>query len=116
LFALARVQVLAKRTSDKHQEQRDMAKRIEYINPRKACPPQGLYSHVTRVSAGTLYFVAGQLAVDRNGKVAGKHDFARQFRQVFDNLEARVLGFFQPLLWSRPKGNIRAGSCVGGCR
>ena len=69
-----------------------MAKRIEYINPKKACPPQGLYSHVTRVSAGTLYFVAGQLAVDGKGKVAGKHDFARQFRQVFDNLEAVLKG------------------------
>jgi enamine deaminase RidA (YjgF/YER057c/UK114 family) len=73
-------------------EEREMAKRIEYINPKKACPPQGLYSHVTRVSAGTLYFVAGQLAVDGKGKVAGKHDFARQFRQVFDNLEAVLKG------------------------
>jgi len=69
-----------------------MAKRIEYINPKKACPPQGLYSHVTRVNAGTLYFVAEQLSVDRNGKVAGKHDFARQFRQVFENLEAVLKG------------------------
>ena len=43
---------------------------------------------MTRVNAGTLYFVAGQLSVDRNGKIAGKHDFARQFRQVFENLEA----------------------------
>jgi enamine deaminase RidA (YjgF/YER057c/UK114 family) len=69
-----------------------MAKRIEYINPKQACPPQGLYSHVTRVNAGTLYFVAGQLSVDRNGKVAGNHDFARQFRQVFENLEAVLKG------------------------
>jgi enamine deaminase RidA (YjgF/YER057c/UK114 family) len=69
-----------------------MPKRVEYINPRKACPPQGLYSHVARVSAGTLYFVAGQLSVDRNGKVAGKHDFAFQFRKVFDNMSTVLKG------------------------
>ncbi len=69
-----------------------MPKRVEYMNPKNACPPQGLYSHATRVSAGTLYFIAGQLSVDRSGKVAGKHDFARQFGQVFDNLEVVLKG------------------------
>jgi len=69
-----------------------MPKRIEYVNPKGACPPQGLYSHATRVRAGTLYFVAGQLAVDQDGNVAGKHDFSRQFHQVFENLEAVLKG------------------------
>ena len=69
-----------------------MTKRIEYINPKGACPPQGLYSHATRVAAGPLYFVAGQLSVDQAGNVAGKHDFARQFHQVFENLEAVLKG------------------------
>ena len=69
-----------------------MTKRIAYINPENACPPQGLYSHATRVNEGTLYFVAGQLAVDKDGKVAGRHDFERQFRQVFDNLDAVLKG------------------------
>lgn len=63
-----------------------MPDRIEYINPKGACPAQGLYSHVTRVPAGPLFFVAGQLSVGANGEVAGKGDFDRQFRQVFDNL------------------------------
>jgi enamine deaminase RidA (YjgF/YER057c/UK114 family) len=69
-----------------------MSKRIEYVNPEGACPAQGLYSHATRVSSGPLYFVAGQLSVDQNGGVAGKHDFARQFQQVFDNLGAVLKG------------------------
>jgi enamine deaminase RidA (YjgF/YER057c/UK114 family) len=69
-----------------------MARRIAYINPKNACPPQGLYSHATRVNAGTLYFIAGQLAVDKDGEVAGRHDFARQFYQVFDNLAAVLEG------------------------
>ena len=62
-----------------------MAK-IEYLNPEGTCPAQGLYSHVTRVPSGPLFFVAGQLAVDRAGNVVGKNDFDRQFHQVFDNL------------------------------
>ena len=62
-----------------------MAK-IEYLNPEGTCPAQGLYSHVTRVPAGPLFFVAVQLAVDRAGNVVGKNDFDRQFHQVFDNL------------------------------
>ena len=69
-----------------------MSKRIEYVNPKGACPPQGLYSHATRVSGGTLYFVAGQLSVGASGEIVGKHDFAKQFHQVFDNLAAVLKG------------------------
>ncbi len=65
----------------------------EYLNPPGTCPAQGLYSHVTRVrNAGTLYFVAGQLAVGADGSVVGAGDFERQFQQVFDNLGAVLKG------------------------
>ena len=69
-----------------------MRKSVEYINPEGACPAQGLYSHVTRVPAGTLLFVAGQLAVDRDGNIAGKGDFDRQFHQIFENMAAVLEG------------------------
>jgi enamine deaminase RidA (YjgF/YER057c/UK114 family) len=59
---------------------------VEYINPPGACPAQGLYSHIGKVSSGSLLFVAGQLSVGANGEVVGAHDFDRQFRQVFSNL------------------------------
>ncbi len=65
---------------------------VAYINPEGGCPAQGLYSHVTRVEAGTLLFVAGQLSVDQNGEVAGKGDFDQQFRQVFENMGAVLEG------------------------
>ena len=68
-----------------------MTKRVAYINPETAGPAQGLYSHVARVEAGPLYFIAGQVAVGRDGAVVGKGDFERQCRHVFDNLGA-VLG------------------------
>lgn len=63
-----------------------MAKSVQYLNPGTAGPPQGLYAHVARVEAGVLYFIAGQLAVGRDGAVVGKGDFERQFRQIFANL------------------------------
>lgn len=69
-----------------------MAKPVQYINPDTAGPPQGLYSHVARVEAGPLYFIAGQVAVDRQGALVGKGDFERQCRQVYDNLGAVLEG------------------------
>ncbi len=63
-----------------------MSKNVQYINPETACPAQGLYSHLTRVTAGDLYYISGQLAVGVNGEVVGKGDFDAQFTQVFKNL------------------------------
>lgn len=60
--------------------------RVTYENPQGAAPAQGLYSHAARVSAGDLYFVAGQLAVGSAGEVVGSGDFAAQFQRVFANL------------------------------
>ena len=64
--------------------------RVTFENPEGAAPAQGLYSHAARVSAGDLFFVAGQLAVGADGAVVGKNDFEAQFQCVFDNL-ANVL-------------------------
>lgn len=65
-----------------------MSAGVEYVNPAGAPPAQGLYSHLTRVKAGELIFIAGQLAVGNDGALVGAHDFAAQFQQVFDNLGA----------------------------
>jgi enamine deaminase RidA (YjgF/YER057c/UK114 family) len=73
-------------------EKFQMTKAIELINPEGACPAQGLYCHVTRVPAGTLLFVAGQLSVAPDGSVAGKNDFDRQFHQIFENLASVLKG------------------------
>lgn len=67
-------------------------KRLEYVNPDGASPPQGQYSHATRVEGGPLYFIAGQLAVAPDGSVVGKGDFEAQFHQVFSNLKAVLDG------------------------
>jgi len=59
---------------------------VEYINPKNAGPAQGLYTHVSKVGAGHTYYIAGQLAVAKDGSVVGKGDFEAQFKQVFSNM------------------------------
>ena len=58
---------------------------ITRINPPELGTPPG-YSQVVDVSAGRIIFIAGQTAVDRDGNVVGKGDFAAQAAQVFRNL------------------------------
>jgi enamine deaminase RidA (YjgF/YER057c/UK114 family) len=55
------------------------------INPPELGIPPG-YSQVVEVSAGRLVFIAGQTALDSNGGVIGKDDFAAQAAQAFRNL------------------------------
>jgi reactive intermediate/imine deaminase len=45
----------------------------------------GLYSHA--VKANNLLFVAGQVALDRQGNLIGKGDIKRQTEQVMKNLK-----------------------------
>jgi enamine deaminase RidA (YjgF/YER057c/UK114 family) len=66
--------------------------KVEFINPPGAGPAQGLYSHVGKVGAGPLLFIAGQVSVDAGGAVVGKNDCEAQARQVFENLRAVLNG------------------------
>jgi len=64
---------------------RDTTPSITRINPPELGTPPG-YSQVVDVSAGRIVFISGQTALDRDGHVVGKHDFAAQAAQVFQNL------------------------------
>ena len=66
-----------------------MASRIKTSNPGTMPKPAGAYSHVTRVTAGDLLFIAGQVAYDTSGKLAGA-DIEAQAAQVFANLRAAL--------------------------
>jgi enamine deaminase RidA (YjgF/YER057c/UK114 family) len=63
----------------------DIGPSITRINPPELGTPPG-YSQVVDVSAGRIIFISGQTAVDRDGNVIGKNDFAAQAAQVFRNL------------------------------
>ena len=64
---------------------RDATASIVRINPPELGTPPG-YSQVVEVSAGRIIFISGQTALDRDGNLVGKHDFAAQAEQVFGNL------------------------------
>jgi enamine deaminase RidA (YjgF/YER057c/UK114 family) len=59
---------------------------IVRINPPELGTPPG-YSQIVNVSAGRMIFIAGQTALNRDGNLVGKADFAAQASQVFSNLE-----------------------------
>ena len=62
---------------------------IRRINPPELGAPPG-YSQVVEIRAGRLVLIAGQTALDRDGRLIGKDDFAAQAAQVFLNLGAAL--------------------------
>ena len=62
---------------------------VALINPKSIHQPNG-YSHMAEVSSGKLLFISGQVALDKQGDLVGKDDYAAQTRQVFENLKAAV--------------------------
>jgi enamine deaminase RidA (YjgF/YER057c/UK114 family) len=64
---------------------RDATPSITRINPPELGTPPG-YSQVVEVTASRIIFIAGQTALDRDGSLIGKNDFAAQAEQVFRNL------------------------------
>jgi enamine deaminase RidA (YjgF/YER057c/UK114 family) len=58
----------------------------EIFSPATLPPPTG-YSHVAKVSKGTLVYIAGQVSSDASGKLVGEGNFEAQVEQVFKNLK-----------------------------
>ncbi|MFE4953511.1 RidA family protein [Streptomyces sp. NPDC056653] len=57
---------------------------IHRINPAELSPPTG-FSHAVTATGGQLVFLAGQTALDRNGKVIGD-TLPEQFTTALTNL------------------------------
>jgi enamine deaminase RidA (YjgF/YER057c/UK114 family) len=57
---------------------------ITIYNPEGLGRPLGQYSNVTRVKASEFLYIAGQVGIDRDGKLAG--DFDAQCVQTFANI------------------------------
>jgi 2-iminobutanoate/2-iminopropanoate deaminase len=58
------------------------------IQPVDMADPRPRYTHGWRV--GNTVYVAGQLALDKGGKLVGPNDIGAQTRQIFENMR-RVL-------------------------
>ena len=63
---------------------------IKILNPDALGKPLGQYSHLTRVTASEFVFIAGQVGVDKNGKLTGDGSFDAQCVQTFANIEAAL--------------------------
>jgi enamine deaminase RidA (YjgF/YER057c/UK114 family) len=62
---------------------------FELLNPKGLERPVG-YTHVAKVTGGSIVYIAGQAPFDENGQVVGKGDFVTQFAQVIQNLKTAV--------------------------
>ena len=63
---------------------------VKRTNPPTLSKPTG-YMHVVEVSGpGKTIYIAGQIALDKDGKVVGEGDMKAQAEQVFKNLEAAL--------------------------
>jgi enamine deaminase RidA (YjgF/YER057c/UK114 family) len=61
-----------------------------FVNPPTIGDPIGLYSHVARSGPGTTCYIAGQVAVDKNGDLVGPDDLSAQLGQTFANIGAAL--------------------------
>lgn len=63
---------------------------IRHLNPPGLSKPTG-YTHVVDApNSGRTLYIAGQIALDAQGKLVGNGDFAAQAEQVFANLKTAL--------------------------
>jgi len=70
-------------------QSRGGARAVRFSNPAGLSKPTG-YSHVAEVMSGRTVYIAGQVALDKDGQLVGRDDFAAQIRQVFTNLNTAL--------------------------
>jgi enamine deaminase RidA (YjgF/YER057c/UK114 family) len=64
---------------------------MQRINPPTlAAPVMGLYAQIVVVPAGRLAFIAGQVALDAEGRLVGPDDHRAQAAQCFRNIAAAL--------------------------
>ncbi len=61
----------------------------DIFNPANMMKPAG-YSHVAKVTGGSLVYIAGQVSADASGQLVGEGNLEAQAEQVFKNLKTAV--------------------------
>jgi len=62
---------------------------VTFANSPDLNTPPG-YTHAVVVNSGKIIFIAGQVGLDKQGKMVGKEDFRAQAAQAFANLKAAL--------------------------
>jgi enamine deaminase RidA (YjgF/YER057c/UK114 family) len=60
------------------------------FNPDSMFKPTAGFSQVAEVTGGKTVYIAGQVALDKTGKLVGEGDFRAQVQQMFENLKSAV--------------------------
>jgi enamine deaminase RidA (YjgF/YER057c/UK114 family) len=87
--------LMAQKSADKKPSPKDksnatLAGAVRLSNPETMFKPTAGYSQIAEISGGKLVYIAGQVALDHEGKLVGKDDFRAQVQQVFENLKVAV--------------------------
>lgn len=61
---------------------------MKAVTSKALGPTLGMYSHGMVAPAGEIVVVAGQVGMDREGRLAGPGDVAAQTKQTFENIRA----------------------------
>jgi enamine deaminase RidA (YjgF/YER057c/UK114 family) len=74
-----------------NKDEEEILTNVRYLNPETLSKPPG-YSHVVEVTGpGRLVYIAGQLGLDRSGRLVGGPDDVRaQVEQAFENLKGAL--------------------------
>lgn len=64
----------------------------KFVNPETLLTPRGYTHSVAVEGARKLVFIAGQVAVDKEGKLVGAGDLKVQIKQAAENLIAALAG------------------------
>lgn len=88
LFALAAYAALGSRVGRDASTSQTQPFRL--FNPETMFKPTVGFSQVAEVNGGKTVYIAGQVALDRTGKLIGEGDFRAQVQQVFENLKSAV--------------------------
>jgi|SRR5215467_848793 len=76
--------------SEKETKSMDQSQGAVRFVKSKNLPPSPGYSQAVEIRSGRIIYVAGQVALDRSGKVVGEGDMRAQTQQTFENLQAAL--------------------------
>jgi reactive intermediate/imine deaminase len=71
-------------------ENQKMEKNAVRFVKSDALPPSPGYSQAVEVRRGRVVYIAGQVSMDRSGKLVGEGDMQAQAQQTFENLRAAL--------------------------
>ncbi len=68
----------------------DQQKNAARFIKSEVLPPSPGYSQAVEVRPGRIIYIAGQVSMDRSGKLVGEGDMRAQAQQTFENLKAAL--------------------------